>query len=346
MARKPKEVAVFNGKGILLNQYTMKNPVLKWEKLDIILYEDKINFIFPNKKVEVELQHVEDVGAELPRRAIEVAKSSLEDITYHSSITFRPPESDKTMVGFAPETSIYGRKPIENFLRKVFYVLLNKKEIKIQYGAIKGGSIDPNVKWEDGYLIFVQRKSALSSGEILAVAVLENGKPKIYNLFSNIESIRLKTKLINENEEAEVLEIKQIKSNETITSYLYIEKRERLFVLRYIATLTKYKNTVKDLLPKSEDELTSEFAAESWSGEKIKSEVEKLSPEEQEILMALYTGISPLELPNMLNMDVDEVERILDELIDKGLLNLVRIRKEVELSEKGRAVTNYIVTNF
>ncbi|XRO76721.1 CheF family chemotaxis protein [Methanocaldococcus sp. 10A] len=345
MAKKSKEIARFHGKGILLNQYTIKNPVLKWEKLDIILYEDKIEFKFSNKTIEVELQYIEDVGAELPRRAIEVAKSALEDITYHSSITFRPPEFDKTMIGFAPETSIYGRKPIETFLRKVFYVLLNKKEIKIQYGAIKGGSIDPNVKWEDGYLIFVQRKSALSSGEILAVAVLENGKPKVYNLFTNIESIRIKTKLIDDKEE-EVLEIKQIKANESITSYLYIEKRERLFVLRYIATLTKYKNTVKDLLPKSEDELTSEFAAESWSGEKIKSEVEKLSPEEQEILMALYTGISPLELPNMLNMDVDEVERILDELIEKGLLNLVRIRKEVELSEKGRAITNYIVTNF
>ncbi|ACV24922.1 CheF family chemotaxis protein [Methanocaldococcus fervens] len=345
MADKSKEIATFHGKGILINQYTIKKPTLKWEKLDIILYEDSIEFKFLNKSIKVDIQYIEDVGAELPRRVIEIAKSSLEDITYHSSIIFQLPESDKTMIGFAPETSIYGRKPIENFLRKLFYVLLNKKEIKVQYGAIKGGSIDPNVKWEDGYLIFVKTKSTLAGGEILAVAALEGGKPKIYNLFSNIESIRIKTKVIDDKEE-EVLEIKQIKGGESITSYLYIQPRERLFVLRYIATLTKYKNAVKDLLPKSEDEVTSEFAAESWSGEKIKSEIEKLTPEEQEILMSLYTGISSLELPSMLNMDVDEVERILDNLIEKGLLDLVRIRKEVELSEKGRAITNYIVTNF
>ncbi|ENN96253.1 hypothetical protein J422_03283 [Methanocaldococcus villosus KIN24-T80] len=340
-----KELAKFQGKGILLNQYTIKSPVLKWEKLEITLYEDSLLFEFKDKKIEVELQYVEDVGAGLPRRAIEVAKTSLEDITYHSSITYKLPESDKTMIGFAPETSIYGRKPIENFLRKLFYALLNKKEVKVQYGAIKGGTVDPNVKWEDGYLVFAKVKSLLSPGEVLAVAVLEDGKPKVYNLFTNLESIRIKKKMVGE-EEKDVLEIKQIKGNENITSYLYVEPRERLFILRYIENLTKYKNVVKDLLPKTEDELTSEFAAEEFSGERIKSELEKLTPQEQEILMALYTGISSLDLPNMLNMDVDEVERILDDLIEKGLVTLVRVRKEVELSEKGRAITNYIVSNF
>ncbi len=339
-------VAKFNGKGILLNQYTLKNPALKWEKLDINLYEDSIEFIFPTKKLKIKTEYIEDVGADLPRKAIEIAKSTLEDITYHSSIVFHPPEMDKTMVGFAPETSIYGRKPIEIFLLKLFKVLLNKKPVKVQYAAMKGGSLDPNAKWEDGYLLFVIVKSGVSTKEILAVAVNdESGKPKIYTLFTNLEAIRIKTKVIDDKE-VEVLEIKQIKSNESITSYLYLDNKDRLFVLRYIANLTKYKNVVKDLLPKSEEDISAEFTAEMWSGEKLKSEVEKLTPQEQEILVALYSGISSLELPTMLNMDVDEVERILDDLIDKGLVRLVRVRKEVELSEKGRAVTNYIVSNF
>ncbi|HIP17559.1 MAG TPA: hypothetical protein EYG76_04625, partial [Methanothermococcus okinawensis] len=139
---------------------------------------------------------------------------------------------------------------------------------------------------------------------------------------------------------------KQIKGGETTTSYIYIPQRERLFVLRYIATLTKHGRLVKNLLPKTEDELSSQLASESWSGDKIKSEVEQLEPEEQEILAALYTGISSLELPTMMGLDVDEVEKILESLIDKGYLDLVRIRKETELTEKGRAVTNYIISNF
>ncbi|WP_423793035.1 CheF family chemotaxis protein [Methanocaldococcus indicus] len=341
-----KVITKFSGKGILLNQYTLKNPALKWEKLEIILYDDSIEFIFPNKKMRIKLEYIEDIGVELPRKAIEIAKSALEDITYHSSIIFNPPEMEKTMVGFAPETSMYGRKPLDAFLSKLFYVLLHKKPVKIQYAAMKGGSLDPNAKWEDGQLYFIQKKSSVGgSKEILVVVVFEEEKPKVYNVFTNIEAMRLKEKVID-GETVEALEIKQVKNNESITSYLYTDNKTRLFILRYLANLTKYKHAVKDLLPKSEDEIISEFAAEAFSGEKIKSEIEKLKPEEQEILVALYTGISSLELPTMLGMDVDEVERILDDLIDKGLLRLVRVRKEVELSEKGRAITNYLVSNF
>nr|7OD9_C Chain C, C-terminal domain of CheF from Methanococcus maripaludis [Methanococcus maripaludis X1]7OD9_F Chain F, C-terminal domain of CheF from Methanococcus maripaludis [Methanococcus maripaludis X1] len=104
--------------------------------------------------------------------------------------------------------------------------------------------------------------------------------------------------------------------------------------------------TIKSLLPKSEDDLDSEMAVESWSGDKLKNEVEQLAPEEQEILTAIYTGITSLELPGMMGMDIDEVEKVLEKLIDQGFLDLVRIRKETDLTEKGRAVTNFIITNF
>ncbi|AXI24671.1 hypothetical protein CFE53_00150 [Methanofervidicoccus sp. A16] len=350
MARtSSKEVAKFEGKGIIINPYTLRDPFTKWSKIKITLYTDRILFEFENKSIEAELKYVVDVGAELPRRAIEIAKSTLDDIRYYSSITIQLPDSDKDIIGFAPETSLYGKTLINSFLKKVFYVLLNKKEVKVQYEVIKGGSVDPSAKWEDGMLVFAQRpvKKGLKvvNELVLAVAVTSGGKPKVYNLFSNLESISLEKKTV-ENEELTVLEIKQLKGGESVTSYLYIPERERLFVLRYIATLTKYGKLVKDLLPKTEDELVSQLASETWSGDKIKSEVEQLEPEEQEILTALYTGISSLELPNVMGLDVDEVERILDKLIDKGYLKLVRIRKETELTEKGRAITNYIISNF
>jgi len=348
-AAKSKEVARFEGKGIIINAYTLRDPFTKWGKIQITLYDNKIEFNFGNKFIESELEYIVDVGAELPRRAIEIAKSSLEDIKYNSSITIQLPDSDRDIIGFAPETSLYGKALVNSFLKKVFYVLLNKTEVKVKYEVIKGGSVDPSAKWEDGMLVFAQRpvkKGVKVVNElVLAVAVTSGGKPKVYNLFSNLESVEIERKTVD-NEELEVMEIKQIKGGETTTSYIYIPQRERLFVLRYIATLTKHGRLVKNLLPKTEDELSSQLASESWSGDKIKSEVEQLEPEEQEILAALYTGISSLELPTMMGLDVDEVEKILESLIDKGYLDLVRIRKETELTEKGRAVTNYIISNF
>lgn len=143
-----------------------------------------------------------------------------------------------------------------------------------------------------------------------------------------------------------MLEIKQLRGGETVNSYIHIPSTKLLYVLRYISKLTKYHNTIKSLLPKSEDDLDSEMAVESWSGDKLKNEVEQLAPEEQEILTAIYTGITSLELPGMMGMDIDEVEKVLEKLIDQGFLDLVRIRKETDLTEKGRAVTNFIITNF
>jgi helix-turn-helix protein len=347
---KSKEIARFEGKGIIVNPYTLRDPFTKWNKIQITLFTDKIEFNFGNRKIEANIEYIEDIGAELPRRAMEIAKASLEDISHYSSITIRLPDSDKDIIGFAPETSLYGKTLVNTFLKKLFYVLLNKKEVKVQYGIIKGGSVDTSVTWEDGFLVFAQKpvKKGVSvvNEQVLAVAVTTGGKPKVYNLFNNIESVDIENKTIDGDKELEVLEIKQIKGGETITSYIYIPQKERLFVLRYIATLTRYPNSVKKLLPKTEDELKSQLASESWSGDRIKSEVEQLESEEQEILAALYTGISSLELPSMMGLDVDEVEKVLEKLIDKGFLDLVRIRKETELTEKGRAITNYIISNF
>ena len=346
---KSKEVARFEGKGIIINIYTLKDPFTKWDKIQITLYNNKIEFSTGNKFIEAKLEHIVDVGAELPRRAMEIAKSSLEDIKYNTSIIIQLPDSDKDIIGFASETSLYGKALVNTFLKKVFYLLLNKTKIKVQYEAIKGGSLDSSAKWEDGMLIFAQRpvkKGIKVVNELmLAVAVTSGGKPKIYNLFSNLESVEIESKTVD-NEKLEVMEIKQMKSGETTTSYIYIPQKERLFVLRYINILTKYGRIVKKLLPRTEDELSSQLASEVWSGDRIKSEVEQLDPEEQEILTALYTGISSLELPTMMGLDVDDVEKILESLIDKGYLDLIRIRKETELSEKGRAVTNYIISNF
>ena len=243
MTNEPSEIARFSGKGVLITPKTLEKPLLRWEKLEIILYGDKIVFEFLDKKIEAKIEDIEDVGEELPKKVIDSAKRLLEDITFHSSIVIKSKEFGNIMIGFAPETSIYGKTPIDNFLRKLFCALLNKKEVKILYD-VKEGNYE-NKTWENGYLKFIKERIkeefVVKIGYKLVVEVLKNKEAKIYDIFSNIRNIEIEEKDV-EGEIKPVLKIQQKKNRKKIMSYLYTENRKvRLFLLRYMLILLNYK---------------------------------------------------------------------------------------------------------
>lgn len=66
----------------------------------------------------------------------------------------------------------------------------------------------------------------------------------------------------------------------------------------------------------------------------------ELSEREQEVLMALYSGVSPFQIPQFVGMDVETVEEIYDQLIEQGILEIERERREVELKARGRNVAS------
>ena len=65
-----------------------------------------------------------------------------------------------------------------------------------------------------------------------------------------------------------------------------------------------------------------------------------LSEAETEVVMALYSGVSPFEIPEFVGMDVDRVEEIYDRLVEAGVLDRERVRREVELRPRGRHVAS------
>jgi len=65
-----------------------------------------------------------------------------------------------------------------------------------------------------------------------------------------------------------------------------------------------------------------------------------LSQAENEVLMALYSGVSPFQIPSFVGMDVDDVEEIFQRLIENDILEDVRVRKEVQLEARGRSVAS------
>jgi helix-turn-helix protein len=63
-----------------------------------------------------------------------------------------------------------------------------------------------------------------------------------------------------------------------------------------------------------------------------------LSPDETQVLMALYSGISPFKIPDFVDMDIDEVEDVYDRLMEADILEPVRTRREVQLEARGRSI--------
>ena len=57
---------------------------------------------------------------------------------------------------------------------------------------------------------------------------------------------------------------------------------------------------------------------------------------ESQVLMALYSGVSPFEMADFVGISVDEVEEIYQKLLDVGAVDKVRERTEVTLNAEGR----------
>jgi hypothetical protein len=69
-----------------------------------------------------------------------------------------------------------------------------------------------------------------------------------------------------------------------------------------------------------------------------------LDETEQQMLMALYSGVSPFEMAEFVGIEVDEVEEIYQNLLEKGAVDKVRTRTEVTLNAQGRNMASQAMT--
>jgi helix-turn-helix protein len=70
-----------------------------------------------------------------------------------------------------------------------------------------------------------------------------------------------------------------------------------------------------------------------------------ISQAEKEVLMALYSGVSPFKIPEFVGMDVTQVEEIYDKLVEEELLQEVRTRRDVSLKARGRNIASEVIGN-
>lgn len=64
---------------------------------------------------------------------------------------------------------------------------------------------------------------------------------------------------------------------------------------------------------------------------------------EREVLIALYTDVPPFEVPESVDAPVDTVEETYNRLTEAGILDEIRIRREVELTGRGRELVRDVM---
>jgi hypothetical protein len=100
-------------------------------------------------------------------------------------------------------------------------------------------------------------------------------------------------------------------------------------VQTYISGSDRQMSFLESLLRKGEEQ--SEVSLE-------------LSETDKQVLTALYSGVSPFDIPSFLGVDVDEVEELYVRLIDHDVLDEVRIRHEVTLNARGRSIASDVIS--
>lgn len=78
--------------------------------------------------------------------------------------------------------------------------------------------------------------------------------------------------------------------------------------------------------------------------EKNSSDID-LDGEKKQVLMALYSGVSPFEIPEFTGVDVETVEETYEELIELDVLSEIRKRREVELTPRGRNLASEAISD-
>ncbi|SFR43836.1 CheF family chemotaxis protein [Halogeometricum limi] len=189
-------------------------------------------------------------------------------------------------------------KDFEEFELELYGALLNSVRFLVRHPAVEGGVVQ-NTEWE----------GARMKVEDEAVSIATVSGSFVHVRLDDIGDIEMGRRTVRE-EPREVIEVEH--SNDEGTS-----------LQTYISGPERPVSILKSLLRIGEEQ--SETALE-------------LSKQDKQVLMALYSGVSPFDIPAFLGIDVDDVEELFVRLIDHHVLDEVRIRHEVELNARGRSI--------
>ncbi|WP_302081730.1 CheF family chemotaxis protein [Salinibaculum rarum] len=198
------------------------------------------------------------------------------------------------------DVTLLSPKDHEEFEQTLYRAILDQQVILAKHPAVEGGVVQ-DTGWEKGRL-------KIDDGEVnLAIATGQ---------FVEIEIDDVGT--VEQNEAT-------IKGDERPLIEVEHTDKEGTAVETHISGTPQHVMVLASLLRKGEQKNTTDA---------------ELSDRESEVLMALYSGVSPFQIPEFVGMDVDTVEDIFDDLVEQGILEEQRTRREVQLKARGRHIAS------
>ncbi len=295
----------FEGKYMIYTPYGTKE---EWKDSKISLLSDgRIIINDFNKEFSIRCKNVEPVDERIPSSI-----TGLVTLFETYSVKHRDKKYFLLVTG--------EKKYIKRLTRFICYFNLIGSPCYILYPYMIGGAIQKNVKWRK--TIFEIKLKRLPGRFEERIVFKYDNSTLIISLDKVINFKREKVSV--QNREIEVLNVKFLG-----------EKDVSYGILIYMFNLNLLEKIFKTYF--DEHEIKRE--------ETVEEEFEdvELSDVEEQVLYALYSGINSLEVHSLLGMDINDIEKIYDKLIDKGLLKLIRLRKEVELTSKGKYIVEKIM---
>ena len=186
---------------------------------------------------------------------------------------------------------------------KLYKALLDRETVLVRHPAVKGGVIQ-DTEWQKSRI-----KLDLTDQDAVALALSDGTFVEIQR--DDISEFTTAEQLVHD-ENRQVLKVEHTDENNTsVQTHISGDQRHCSFM----------------------EELFQEGAERSKIGV-------ELSYPEQKVLMALYSGVSPFEIPDFVDMDVEQVEDIYEELVELDVLDERQRRTEVELTAQGRKIAS------
>ncbi|MBB6645983.1 CheF family chemotaxis protein [Halobellus ruber] len=186
----------------------------------------------------------------------------------------------------------------EAFEMDLYDALLSSTKFLIRHPAVEGGVVQ-NTEWEPGRV----------KVEVDGVSVATVSGTFVEIQLDDIGDTEMGRRTVRE-EQREVIEVEH--SDDDGTS-----------VETYVSGPERAVDILRSLLQIGDEQTETSL---------------DLSQQDKQVLMALYSGVSPFDIPSFLGIDVDQVEELFVRLIDHDVVDEVRVRHEVELNARGRSI--------
>ena len=193
------------------------------------------------------------------------------------------------------------------FEQKLYSAVIDQQVIAAKHPAVEGGVVQ-DTGWTKGR-VTLDFEGASETEEGVVALALSDGQ------FVEIEI--LDVGIVEENEGEVFGEERFIIEVEHTVDATAVET--------HISGPRQRVNILAELLRKGEIQNTTDV---------------ELTDEEREVLMALYSGVSSFQIPDFTGMDVERVEEVYNQLIEEGVLEKKRTRREVQLKARGRHIAS------